>query len=158
MEVRQNAFDYVDLSYFLGNIKETSKFVANGKLKIYCFAKDNLIIVSKTEKNYYTLFINHDTLIEDVIDYCDKIMNELQLDTINLVKEDMENLTVDKCENIYYTLLTEDNVPIILDETYFDVIPKDGDILDSSLKILEKETTDKKEAINNKFQSLLKRK
>ena len=70
---------------------------------------------------------------------------------------DMEELTVDRVEGIYYHILASHNRMIVLDENFFKNVPKDGDILNAKLEILVKETKQRKEMINNKFQNLLKK-
>lgn len=144
---------YVDLAYNIGNSKCNRKLVI-GNTKIYIIVNENILVSSFNEKEN-TLCITDKTPIEDVIDFTFLLVGN---NTVDIVESDIENLTVDRIEGIYYTVLTEDNHSIVLSESNFNFTPKDGDLVDGNLNFLEKETISKKTSINNKFHSLLKNK
>ena len=156
-----NNINYIDLAYKLGNIHDEHKIIklcsTNNIIEIYCINRPNLSVFTTFIKNKpLVLFINPDTDISDLVDFCDTLYNKLDIKEMSFKKESIENLTIDKCEGIYYTLLTKNNNYIVLDEEFFDFIPKDGDIVSGDLILQEKITEQKKDEIRSKFDSLLK--
>lgn len=156
-----NNINYIDLAYKLGNIHDEHKNIklcsTNNNIEIYCINRPNLSVFTTFIKNKpLVLFINPETDISDLVDFCDTLYNKLDIKEMSFKKESIENLTIDKCEGIYYTLLTKNNNYIVLDEEFFDFIPKDGDIVSGDLILQEKITEQKKDEIRSKFDSLLK--
>lgn len=156
-----NNINYIDLAYKLGNIHDEHKniklYSTNNNIEIYCINRPNLSVFTTFIKNKpLVLFINPETDISDLVDFCDTLYNKLDIKEMSFKKESIENLTIDKCEGIYYTLLTKNNNYIVLDEEFFDFIPKDGDIVSGDLILQEKITEQKKDEIRSKFDSLLK--
>lgn len=143
---------YIDLAYNLGNSKQNRKLIIENT-KIYIFVGNDILIFVFGKVNS-SIRITQKTKIDDVIDFTLQIVGE---NTVDITECDIENLIVDRVENIYYTLLTEDDQSIVILEDYFDTVPKDGDLVDRNLNVLEQETKNKKSAINDKFQSLIKR-
>lgn len=151
----------IELAYKLGSListKENFKLQdIDATLKIYHFYKTNLsIIVFVYKLSKKVLYIKSETDIIEIVNFVDDMFSILNIDNVSLTKVNIEDLVVDKCENIYVTVLTEDNISIDLDEDFFKVIPKDGDILDSNLSIKEKDTENKKLTIAEKFNKLKK--
>ena len=143
---------YVDLAYGFGSSKGNHK-LAIDDVKVYVFVGSDVSIFSFGTKNT-SFSITKETKIEDVIDFAYGIIGDK---TVDIAESEIETLTVDRVENIYCTLLTEDSYSVVLSEDYFDFTPKDGDLVDGNLKLLADETKSRKSTINDKFQSLIKR-
>ena len=132
--------DYTNLAYYLGNLftnKRNLKLVdKTNNIKIYTFFNYNTLIVlfvNKTTNKKF--FIKNNTKLEDIMDQCYSFFQKCGLQTIDLEETDFEELKVTNVKNIYITLLTEDNIEIIIDENFIDEIPSIGDVLDKNFKI-----------------------
>lgn len=152
---------YVDLAYLLCNLysyTQNQKLVSNNKrVKIYCLYVDSALSVTFVYDNTnFNFTIKSDTKIEDVVDECFILYSKLKIESVAFTKCDFESFVVDEVENIYYTLLSEDGVKIVVDENFFTTVPKNGDILDSNFNVDISKTNQRKIAIEEKFKNLLK--
>ena len=157
-----NNLSYVDLAYELGRIYENKNNVklssVDNDIDFYCFHNTEFsVIYAFVNDKKNTLFINKKTDISEVVSFCETLYMMVDRENVSFCFTDMEELTVDRVEGIYYHILASHNRMIVLDENFFKNVPKDGDILNAKLEILVKETKQRKEMINNKFQNLLKK-
>lgn len=156
-----NNLTSIDLAYKIGTLisnKKNFKYIdTNSTIKIYHFYKPNLsIVICTINKNKFTLYINGTTDIVELVNFFDEVFKNQNINTISLKEVSLEKLVVDRHENILYTLLTEDNISIDLDEDFFNFIPKDGDILNENLELDSDNTNKKKTSITEKFNKLKK--
>ena len=132
--------DYTNLAYYLGNLfthKRSLKLVdETNNVKIYTFFNcDTLIVLFVNKTTNKKFFIKDNTKLEDIIDQCYSFFKKYGYKTIDFKETDFEELKVINVENIYITLLTEDNIEITIDENFIDEIPSIGDVLDKNFKI-----------------------
>lgn len=151
----------IDLAYKIGSLagkQEIFKFIDESKsTKLYLFSNPKLsivLIVFNLEKKVF--YIEPNTDIVELVDFFDEFFLNTNIENISLKESELEDLVVDKIENIYVTILTEDNISIDLDENLFPVIPNDGDLLNNKLLVNNKKTEEKKLTIAEKFNKLKK--
>lgn len=148
-------YDCIELCYLLGNISSNTKFKGEN-ITIYCFVNDLKRFVCFLPNKTLDFVIKKDSTFDDALNHCSDIYLELETDIISIEPVAIENFTVDRIEGIFYVLLADDNKTIVVDENYFDTCPIDGDVIDSNFNILKEKTKERKDAINEKFQNLLK--
>lgn len=159
-----NKLSSVDLSYKIGSlISKQNNFKLksiDGTKKIYCFKnKSNVCMIvfyNTINRNNYTFYLKNDTDISDVVDFFDLIFQKENINDLSLEISELENLVLDRIENIFYIILTEDKLSIKLDESFIDFSAKDGDILNKRLMVDEFITKKVKNTIDERFNSLKK--
>lgn len=155
-------FTKLDIAYEVSKriFKDNFKLISNDNLiKIYCIQtnkKGVLLAYNNNNKNMYTLNFSEKTDISEFVDFFDVLYKNEKLEIENFEEKELEILTVDKVENIYITLLTEDDFSIVIDESFVNEMPKDSDFLNKRLEIDKNETKKVKDNISNRFNKLKK--